>query len=82
MYNCPYCSECSAISFKKLLRRIKFVHSCEPNFSVVCGQCQQSFKKFESFKSHLRRKHKNVNEDNGTLLNVDTFQQNELNDEN
>ena len=82
MYNCPYCTECSAISFKKLLRHIKFVHSCEPNFSVTCGQCQQSFKKFETFKSHLRRRHSDVNEDNRNLLNVETFQHFESNDAN
>lgn len=61
MFSCPYCAECNAITFKKLLRHIRFVHSCEPNFSVSCGVCNQTFRKFESFKSHLRRKHNGEN---------------------
>ena len=60
MFNCPYCSECNATSFKKLLRNIKFVHSYEANFSISCGVCQQSFKKYESFQSHLRRRYDDV----------------------
>ena len=50
--------------FKKLLHHIKYLHSNEPNFMISCGHCNQSFRKFESFKSHLRRKH-NVNENTG-----------------
>ena len=57
MFYCPYCTECCTTSFKKLLHHIKFVHSCEPNFSISCGHCNQTFRKFESFKSHLRRRH-------------------------
>ncbi len=57
MFNCPYCAECNATSFKKLLHHIRFVHSCESNFSISCGHCNQTFRKFESFKSHIRRKH-------------------------
>ena len=64
MFNCPYCAECSVTNFKKLLHHIKFVHSCEPNFSISCGHCNQTFSKFESFKSHLRRRHNYANGEN------------------
>ena len=73
MFNCSYCAEMSATSFKKLLRHIKFIHSHQPNFSVSCRHCHQTFQKFESFKSHLRRKHSEDNERDA--INGDGFVQ-------
>lgn len=56
MFPCPYCANFLGRSFKKLLSHIKFIHSHEPNFSIKCGYCSQTFKKFNSFKSHIQRK--------------------------
>lgn len=55
MYSCTFCAGFLGHSFKKLLRHIKFIHSHEPNFSITCGDCGQSFRKFNSFKTHIRR---------------------------
>ena len=81
MYSCPFCAGFLGHSFKKLLGHIKFIHSHEPNFSIKCGDCGQSFRKFSSFKSHIRREQEKKtiaeravlgddvveNEDNATL---------------
>ena len=56
VFPCCYCSSFDGNSFKKLLNHIKFIHSHEPNFLITCGDCAQSFKKFNSFRSHLNRK--------------------------
>lgn len=56
-FPCSYCSSFVGSSFKKLLSHIKFIHSYEPNFTIKCGDCGQSFQKFNSFKSHIQRKH-------------------------
>ena len=56
MFAC-YCSSFDGRSFKKLLNHIKFIHSHEPNFLKTCGDCAQSFKKFNFFRSQLNRKH-------------------------
>ncbi|XP_058961485.1 uncharacterized protein [Pocillopora verrucosa] len=58
MHSCPYCTSFLGRSFKKLLHHIKFIHSHEPNFSITCRQCGQSFRKFNSFKSHIQREEK------------------------
>jgi len=55
MYSCTFCSGFLGHSFKKLLSHIKFIHSHEPNFAITCGDCGQSFRKFNSFKTHIRR---------------------------
>jgi len=55
MYSCTFCSGFLGHSFKKLLSHIKFIHSHEPNFAITCGDCGQSFRKFASFKTHIRR---------------------------
>ena len=81
MYSCPFCAGFLGHSFKKLLGHKKFIHSHEPNFSITCGDCGQSFRKFPSFKSHIRREQEKKtiaeravlgddvveNEDNATL---------------
>ena len=58
MFSCSFCAGFSARTFKRLLHHIKFVHSNEPNFLISCVHCNHTFRKFESFKSHLRRKHR------------------------
>ena len=57
MYVCNYCGEFTGKQFSRYLRHIKFVHSNEPNFTISCTQCKKTFKKFQSFRSHLQRKH-------------------------
>ena len=56
VYSCLVCAGFLGHSFKKLLGHIKFIHRHEPNFSITCGDCGQSFRKFSSFKTHIRRK--------------------------
>lgn len=36
------------------------MHSNEPNFKISCGHCGKTFQKFESYKSHIRRKHQEL----------------------
>ena len=60
MYVCTLCGE-YVLNEKKLLHHIKFLHSHEPNFALPCRLCGQIFKKFDSYKSHLRRKHEGTN---------------------
>ena len=62
-FPCVYCSSFAGSSFKKLLSHIKFVHSFEPNFMITCGDCGQSFRNFNSFKSHIQRRHNKNNYD-------------------
>ena len=54
MYPCTFCNGFYH-SFKRLLRHINFIHSHEPNFTITCSDCGQSFRKFASFKTHIRR---------------------------
>jgi hypothetical protein len=57
---------------------VQYVHSYEANFSISCRVCQQSFKKYESFKSHLRQRHDDllINDDRAdNLVNVENFNQ-------
>ena len=55
MYSCTFCSGFLGHSFKKPFSHIKFIHSHEPNFAKTCGDCGRSFRKFNSFKTHIRR---------------------------
>ena len=57
MFSCPYCTGLHFPSFKKLMSHIRFIYSEEPKFSITCGDCGQSFVKFNSFnfKSHEQR---------------------------
>jgi len=67
-FRCCYCASFAGNTFKKLLSHIKFIHSHEPNFTIACGDCGQSFQKFNSFKSHIQRKHNwNKNEDRAQI---------------
>ena len=70
-FRCCYCSSFAGNTFKRLLSHIKFIHSHEPNFTIACGDCGQSFQKFNSFKSHIQRKH------NANIL-ADHRQENEV----
>ena len=52
---CCYCCSFAGSTFKIILSHIKFIDSHEPNFMITCGDCDQSFHKFNSFKSHNQR---------------------------
>ena len=58
MFPCPYCANFVTRTFKKLLSHIRFTHSHEPNFSITCGDCGKTYRKFTSFKTHLHREEK------------------------
>ena len=78
-YFCPYCGNYTGGKFNWHLRHIKYHHSHEANFSITYEDCGQTFKKFESFKSHARRKHNN--QEVRTLLEPLDFQDREEVDE-
>ena len=44
--------------YGRYLRRIKFVHSNKPNFTISCTYYGEVFERYSSFLSHLDRKHK------------------------
>lgn len=56
-YPCCFCSGFVVGTFKKLLSHIKFSHSHEPSFLITYTDYGHSFKKFNSFKSHIQTKH-------------------------
>ena len=62
MYCCSMCSEFAALKFSKILNHIRLIHVAEPNFRVSCGieKCPATYTNFESFRSHVNRKHKSV----------------------
>lgn len=68
--NVKYCPRCPFFSdqFTKVVNHIGVVHSAEPNFSIFCGieGCANSYKIFQSYRSHLYRRHKKLLEENGS----------------
>jgi len=83
MYSCPLCSGFLGHSFKKLLSHIKFIHSHEANFSITCGNCGRSFRKFASFKTHIRREQEKTEQGERTVLEeevADEYNNDELSD--
>ena len=59
VWSCSICSVFSAIALKTLVRHITLQHASHPNFSIKCGVngCQEQYKKMDSFRKHLHRKH-------------------------
>lgn len=61
-YLCPICQAFSRHNFKAVIRHIGQVHRHNSNFSIVCGlgdpRCPATYTKFESFRSHVYKKHK------------------------
>lgn len=61
LFSCPKCSR-RTFTIIKLIQHIGLIHAHEANFSITCGlnDCQRSFTKYESFRCHVYRKHKNT----------------------
>ena len=70
MQKCFLCSSFAASSFSDVVRHIGFIHSHEPNFTVVCGinGCVRSYHQFSSYKKHLYRNDPEVLRTTGTSL--------------
>lgn len=57
-YKCTKCGR-TTFTLRKLLQHVGLIHNHEANFSITCGLngCVSSFKKYESFRRHVYRKH-------------------------
>lgn len=62
LFSCTYCNSFSAFSMLGVLRHVGRVHSNDPGFHIVCGinECPRTFKKYYSFRKHVRRCHKDA----------------------
>ena len=62
MFVCCLCSSFSGHLFSAILRHIGEIHQHDPNLTIECGieGCPQTYKNFESFRSHVYRKHRDV----------------------
>ena len=60
VWPCSLCSVFTTLSLKTLVRHITLRHASQPNFKIRCGVngCQEQYNKMDSFRKHLRRKHK------------------------
>jgi len=58
-YSCSICNKFIARSYQAVLRHMKY-HQFNPNLSIKCGigHCQAVYSKYESFRSHVYRKHR------------------------
>lgn len=68
-FNCQICGKVSRECYLGILRHIRSVHSFEPNFHILCGLdngCPATYSVFESFRSHVYKKHRE------SLLSSDT----------
>ena len=61
---CPVCHEFARTSYAGILRHIGEVHSFSPDFRIVCGlgseKCPATYTNFQSFRSHVYKKHREV----------------------
>lgn len=64
MYECEYCSYCCS-TWRLHTKHVFESHSSVPNFSFVCGinGCTRTFCKYSTIKSHVARKHCDVDLD-------------------
>lgn len=64
MYCCRVCSTFASPSFASVVRHIGNIHANDERLELVCPvpQCerQRPYRNFESFRSHVYRKHKDV----------------------
>ena len=62
MYLCTICDRFRGRSFAAVFRHIGANHRYDPGLSIRCGiqSCPETYTKFESFRSHLYRKHRDV----------------------
>ena len=64
-YTCQICRRYSRSAYVLILRHIKQVHSFSPNFKIVCDlnpnfNCAATYVNYESFRSHVYKKHKDI----------------------
>ena len=62
MFVCSICNYFGGQSFSSVLRHIGEVHRFDPGLVIRCGidRCPETYKNFESFRSHVYRKHRDV----------------------
>lgn len=65
-WNCSVCDTYLASTIQQLLSHIGRCHRHDPNFHCVCGidGCTRTYKKYFSWRKHILRVHKNINEEN------------------
>ena len=61
MQVCSLCNQFGGPSFGAVLRHIGEIHRYDPGLHIRCGinRCPQTYCNFESFRSHVYRKHQN-----------------------
>ena len=62
MLVCQICNKFGGNSYNAVLRHIGEIHRHDPNLSIRCGvhRCPQTYFNYESFRSHVYRKHRDV----------------------
>lgn len=62
MFSCCLCDGFAGNSFGSLLRHIGEIHRHDPNLCIQCGigGCPETYKRYDSFRSHIYRKHRDV----------------------
>ncbi len=62
MFFCPLCNSFGGQSFSSVLRHIGEIHKHDPGFQIQCGlrQCPETYKNYDSYRSHVYRKHRSV----------------------
>jgi len=66
MLSCPRCGLIGFVGIRQVIVHLASVHSCEPNFQVVCnfskavGSCCSVFNSVASFRSHIYKYHNNL----------------------
>lgn len=60
MFVCSICNLFGGHTFAAVLRHIGEIHRYDPGLVIRCGigQCPQTYTKYESFRSHVYRKHR------------------------
>lgn len=76
MYVCSICNLFKGNDFSAVLRHIGEIHRYDPSLVIRCGidRCPQTYMNFESFRSHIYRKHRDVLHCNSShASSVETF---------
>lgn len=62
MHLCSLCNNFRGHTLSSVVRHIGEIHRYDPNLHIQCGveQCLQTYNNFESYRSQVNRKHKNV----------------------
>lgn len=61
MFVCSICNLFGANTYAAVLRHIGLIHRYDPGLHICCGidHCPQTYSNYESFRSHVYRKHRN-----------------------